>query len=281
MKILTGSDGTVTSPSFVADDGFTGTDTDSTPTVNVTSAAGQTLTVGAVANLATPAGAYTVTIQGLTNPDRLTLTWAGKVGGVDQQLVQTVEVVGGVYVSLADLMAMRDVNLTVHTTTRILELRDVFEDLAERYTGRSFVPRFGQETIFDRQFLTGRPVSSLLSVIDNEDDEVDFTDWQIQDGRLYDSLGSPIGWVGSWPLTVGYVYGETAPPAALVDACKDYVRARLLSDGNRMARDTLRQTDPAGITEQFSTPDWKAGRPTGYLTVDNALNAIGREVLIA
>lgn len=274
MKILTGSDATITSPTFVAADGYTGTDTDSTPTVTATSAAGQTVTLGSVTNPSSPAGVYTVTVQGLTNPDLLTLTWTGAVSSVDQRYVQQVDVVGGVYASLAEIRAMEGVNHpTKHSTARILELRDEFEELAERFTGKAWVPRFAQETLRDAE-LTHTFPRSLLSVVDADSVAITFTDWLLtEDGDITDHYGHPIRVYGTWPFTVKYLHGADLPPVGLVDACKSFVRSKLLADGNRVARDTLRQTDPAGITEQFSTPDWNAGRPTGLLDVDRALRS--------
>lgn len=276
MKILTGSDATITSPTFVAADGYTAADTATDPTVTAVSAAGQTVTLGTVVDIAAE-GVYTVTVQGLAGPDLLTLTWVGAVSGADQRYVQQIDVVGGVYASLPELAAIPGVDHpNKHSTARLLELRDEFEDLAERWTGQAWVPRFAQETLRNTILLNFPQPRSIVSVVDSQSVTIDATSWELAEwGGLTDGFGGSITGYGIWPLTVKYVHGADRPPADLVGACKQYVRSKLLADNSRIGRDTLSQTDPAGITERWSTPDWNAGRPTGLLDVDRVLCSLG------
>ncbi len=277
MRVLTGSDITITSPAFVDTDGYTPTDTDADPTVTVVSAAGQALTVSAVTDL-TEAGLYTAVIQGLTNPDRLTAVWAGQVDGIDQANTDLVDVAGGTYATLPELVALDGINLAVHTPARLVQLRDQFEDLAERWTGRAWVPRFATETLWHPASpLTRRDARALLSVVDADDTTLATTGWTITAwGVVLDADLRSIGFHGQWPLTIGYTHGQARPPESLTAACRDYVRSKALETGNRIGKDTLSYADPQGGTTRYSTPDWNAGRPTGLLDVDTALNGIGR-----
>jgi len=274
MQFLTGSDATVTSPPFVAADGYTPTDTAALATVTVTSAAGQTLTVSAVSNLA-DAGLYSVTVQGLTSPDLLTFVWAGQVGTSDQRYEQQVEVVGGVYVTLGEMYAYNDVDSSKYPPSRISELRAEFEDIAERWTGQAWVPRFAKETLYG-SLLSRMAPRSLVSVVDSYSTVVDFSGWLLEpSGRVNSWYGSYSLNAGTAPYTVAYRHGADLPPADLVGACKTYIRAKLLEDGNRIGKDTLSFADPSGGTTRYSTPDWNAGRPTGLLDVDRVLCSLG------
>ncbi len=270
----TGTDATVTSPPFVAADGYTPTDTAVFATVTVTSAAGQTLTVSAVSNLSA-AGLYSVTIQGLASPDLLTLVWTGQVAGADQRWEHQVEVVGGFYVTLGEMYAYNDVDSSKYPPERINELRAEFEDIAERWTGQAWVPRFATERLCG-SLLSRMVPRDLVAVTDYYSTVVDFSGW------LLDRTGQVQSWFGSYslnagtaPYTVAYTHGADRPPADLVAACKTYIRAKLLEDGNRIGKDTLSFADPSGGTTRYSTPDWNAGRPTGLLDVDRVLCSLG------
>ena len=69
-------------------------------------------------------------------------------------------------------------------------------------------------------------------------------------------------------LTIG------APPALLLRACREYVRACAIVDRGSVGREVIAQADGAGGTTRFSTPDWDDGRPTGWSEVDRLLNTL-------
>jgi len=276
MQFLTGSDATVTSPPFVAADGYTPTDTAALAAVTVTSAAGQTLTVSAVSNLA-DAGLYSVTVQGLTSPDLLTLVWTGQVAGADLRYSQQVEVVGGVYVTLSDMYAYNDVDSSKYPPERITELRQEFETSVERWTGKAYVPRFAVETLNSAHIVGWMWPRSILSVSDLYGVVVDATNWQLEpSGVVSSTYGTTSLTSGYQPLTIAYTHGADRPPADLAGACKTYIRSLLLEDGNRIGKDVLSFADSSGGTTRFSTPDWEAGRPTGIMRVDSVLVGLGR-----
>ena len=60
-------------------------------------------------------------------------------------------------------------------------------------------------------------------------------------------------------------------PSFLVDAACEYAVCVLTSRASGASRNTLAEATETGTT-RYSTPDWHAGRPTGYLEVDRLLN---------
>lgn len=276
MKFLTGNDMVVTSPAFVEADGETGSATDSTPTVAVTSAGGQSLTVGTPVAAADD-GRYTVTIAAATNPDRLTVVWTGAVASADQRFTQHVEVAGGVYLSGDELADLDGIDTARDQIATLAAWRDEFEGIAERWIGRAFVPRFESEVLRGAMLLKHAYPRSILSATDGNGSALVTTSWDLTEwGMILDAFDAPV--CPLYPVTVAYTHGEDAPPAELVSACRQYVRAKVLAQRNRQGADVLRMTDPSGITEQFSTPDWDKGRPTGLLDVDRTLVSLGSPV---
>jgi hypothetical protein len=62
-------------------------------------------------------------------------------------------------------------------------------------------------------------------------------------------------------------------PNTLLRACREYVRSCALADSSNVTRDVIGQSADGGYT-RYSTPDMRAGRPTGYLEVDRLLNSL-------
>lgn len=290
MRVLKGSDVTVTSPTFVDTDGETPKDATGTPTVTVTRDDGTTLTAPSVSSEGTDTGQYTTVLTAATHTTRvdlLTLTWTGTVGGATQVYEQEIEVVGAHIVTLNELRSMDGLNDSAKVTSDLLrELRDEFADRAEEYCGTSFVPRYRRDVLkgngnvnllLSRSFPT-----SIFSAYSTDTSGVvtDFTvtNWNPQDSGVLvtdgDALTSTV--YGERNLTVAYEYGLASCPPSIKRACKDYVRAKALEQGSRIGRDLIRETTPDGFSQQWSTPDPAAGRPTGLLDVDAALNSFGR-----
>lgn len=273
MKILTGNSTVVASPLFANATG-TAVNADTLPTVDVTSDHDQTIAVSAVSNVA--AGSYSVTVDPLDEPDLLTFTWEGEVDGNTVTLTDQIEVAGGTYLSLVELANLRDLDASKHSLALRVSFRDEFEDIAERWTGQAWVPRYARERLPYCTHLLGHLAPrSILAVADGDDAVVDFADWLLEPwGLLTSTLGNPV-LTGTWPYTVRYLHGADRPPVDLKNACADYVRAKCLAQQNRTGRDVLSQTDPSGIGTQWATPDWSKGRPTGYLDIDRVLTSLG------
>lgn len=290
MRVLEDTDAFVTSPIFYGADGEAAAAA-STPTVTCTRDDGTVLTAPVV-SAGSGTGAYQAKLLAATHtsrPDLLTLVWTGTVTGLGTlNFTQTVEVVGGQYLTVPDVRALPGLSDTSKfPVKRIREVVDEFEDIAERYCGKAFVRRYGRETVpgdgTTFVLLGKRPVRSLVaaSSTDSAGTVTAFTttNWRFDAaGTLWTDGDTLTGtWNGEPNLTFQYIYGEDRPPYSLVEAAKDYVRFHLLETRAGVGRDMLSVADPeSGGTTRFSTPDWDAGRPTGLLEVDKTLNALGR-----
>ena len=85
------------------------------------------------------------------------------------------------------------------------------------------------------------------------------------EGRLH------LYWHGR--ATSAFRHGLTSQPAALLDACTEYVLSVARSRASGTSRNVLSEATEAGTT-RYSTPDRDAGRPTGWLEVDRLLNTL-------
>lgn len=290
MRVLKGSDVTVTSPTFVAADGETPTDCDTTPTVTVTRDDGTVLDVPTVDAADTGDGEYNALLlasKHTTRVDLLTLTWTGEVGSKTQVYGQEVEVVGAHIVTLNELRSLPGLESSAKVSSDLLrELRDEFTDRAEDYCGTSFVPRYRRDVIKGSgsvNLLLSRTFPTTILSASSTDTSgtvtaFTVTNWDPQDSGLLVTDGDAFTSTtyGERNLSVAYEYGLTSCPPAIKRACKDYVRAKALEQGSRVGRDLIRETSPDGFSQQWSTPDPAAGRPTGLLDVDAALNSFGR-----
>lgn len=83
-------------------------------------------------------------------------------------------------------------------------------------------------------------------------------------------------------VTVEYSHGHDEPPPMLVAACRRWVLLEATADATGTSRNVIGQSVD-GSYVRYSTPDWSAGRPTGWLNVDRDLNSMrgDRPVLIA
>lgn len=72
----------------------------------------------------------------------------------------------------------------------------------------------------------------------------------------------------------GVTFTIGTPPAPVLRACREYVRSCALADQSSVPRDVISQSFGDGGYTRYSTPDWEAGRPTGYLEVDRLLNSL-------
>src|SRR5690242_10611676 len=90
------------------------TDPTGSPTVTVTRLSdGTTVTTGAVTDEAA-AGTWSVTIPSTSNLllDTYTVDWAATVNGSSQEYLDTVEVAGGTFFTIAELNALKPSNAT-------------------------------------------------------------------------------------------------------------------------------------------------------------------------
>lgn len=172
---------------------------------------------------------------------------------------------------------LRDDRLADFDATAIDARIAAFEEIAEPYRGVAFTPRTATNVMVrgcDRTTLVLPHVKvstpSAIAV-----DGVALTSGQLADVTVWGNEGTlerDAGWSGT-SVVLTYVYGYATPPAAVLDACTEYVLSTLRSRQSGVSRNVLSEATEAGTT-RYSTPDWAAGRPTGWLEVDRLLNSL-------
>lgn len=149
-----------------------------------------------------------------------------------------------------------------------------FEALAERYRGVAFEPRTTSVSLPQiGGCLLVLPHVEVTAVSEVTEDDVvvestDYTLWTTEG-----VLERPWAW-STGPIVVSYTHGLSSPPAAILRACREWVRAKAMQSTGNMPRNALSYSDESGFSYRESTADWSAGRPTGLLVVDDALNSL-------
>lgn len=272
---------------------------DGNVTYTVTKADGTTLTSGTATHVTSP-HYYKFDLAPQASLNLLTVAWTGVFSGLTQVQTDQIEVVGGYYVTLSELRALPGLaDTTAYPNDTLIELRREFEDIAERYCRVAFVPRFARQRVVGngrtslllpslpngvvpvlRRNLDGTPAIYTASATDTTGTVTAFTltNWSVTDfGQIVtDGDTLTLSTYGAANIVFEYEHGLDSPPGQIVKAGKDYIAAKAIENAQRIGRDVLSRTDPSGFTERWSTPDWDANRPTGYLDVDRALNSIGR-----
>lgn len=277
MALVVGSDARVISPLFTDLDEVPAAVT-GVPTVSVVSLLTGALAAPTAAAHPDQVGLYRATLTAadhLTEPDELTLTWAGTVGGAVRTLTSTVEVAGGVYVPTDVLASQRTLPDTAVGLDVVRSWRDVFEWLAERARGVAFVPRLAVEDhpASVRGVVTLRRARPrVIRAVWVDGVAADPNDWVLDpaSGTVTGSFESV--------TRIAYEHGHDRPPTALVVACRDYVRSKALSDTSDQQRNVISFTDRvSGETYRYGTSDWSAGRWTGLQSIDELISSVPDE----
>lgn len=281
MRIVKGATVAVPSPVFLAADGETPTDATGTPTCAVVDITGAALTAPAVASVENRDGCYTATLTAAAHTadlGRLTLTWSATVAGSTQTLTSYVDVVGAHYATVPELRAMKGLAESDGVSTAdLVAKRDEFAGIIEQARGVSYVPQAatfsvdgGCDVMVPHLACTG-----LVSVTENGND-VTSQCTILPYGeltRLTPFL--PPAVEDRTNVTVVYTHGYDAPPAAAREACREYVRSAIVRSRSGQ-RDVIAQT-AEGMTLRYSTPDWSAGRFTGFVEVDRLIGSLPDE----
>lgn len=153
-----------------------------------------------------------------------------------------------------------------------------FEEIAEEYRGVAYIPRTATETFTvplasSAIILRHVRVRSVTSVV-IDGNTVDPTSYDYTD---HGTLVTRVGFLGSAYMPVSravivYSHGYDSPPQGVLRACRMYVYYSAMADRSAVPRDII-ATSADGLTTRYSTPDIRAGRPTGYLDVDRLLNS--------
>lgn len=277
MALVVGSDARVISPLFTDLDEVPAAVT-GVPTVSVVSLLTGALAAPTATAYPDMTGLYRATLTAavhLTEPDELTITWAGTVDGAARTLTSTAEVAGGVYVPTDVLAGQRTVPDTTVGLDVVRAWRDVFEWLAERARGVAYVPRLAVEDhpVTDRGVVSlgwARPRAIRAVWVDGVAVDADAYTLDAGAGTVSGSFCSP--------TRIAYTHGHDRPPAALVVAERDYVRAKVLSDTSDQHRNVISFTDRvSGETYRYGTADWKAGRWTGMESIDSLIASVPDE----
>lgn len=149
-----------------------------------------------------------------------------------------------------------------------------FESLAERYRGIAYTPRDCVQTFMvagaDRLVLDRKRIRSVTSVtVDGV--ALSATRIKLDPAGVLHIIGTVSGLV-----VATYSHGYDSPPSLVLDACTEYVFCVLTGHASGVSRNTLSVGSDGGTT-RYSTPDWNAGRPTGWLDVDQLLNDLDDE----
>jgi hypothetical protein len=246
----------------------------------------------AVATAATAArisaGVYGYVLAPQADLDVLTAVWSATFSAIPMAVTTTVEIVGGYYVSLAELRALPNLSdTTKFTTADLIDARQWFETKFERYTGRAFVPRYRRLVMWgsgvDTMQLPDQYIRTLRTV--------SFGTVDLSDAALANIALEASGQIRHfWPLgingpddsfgvygstfprnariTLAYEYGLDQTPDDVADAAKQAIRSHLLND--ETGRPMLSIADGAGGTTRFATPG--PNRPFGIPDVDAVAN---------
>lgn len=259
---------------------------DGTVTVSVTRADG-TVVAGVSAVTELPPGVYKATLPVQANLDLLTATWTGTTQTVTTQ----VEIVGGFYVSLAEIRAEKNLADSTKFPTADLETaRAWFEDIAEDYCNVAFVPRYGREALDgtagwclrlrypnqnSRSFRDPLHLRRVLAAtIDGTAVSAPVVaNWDLyEDGRInaWDA-GTTFG-IGRRNIVVAYEYGYDAAPEQLRRAALTAIRYRLLTDESQQIPDRATSLVNEFGNIVLSQPGEK--RATGIPEVDAVLERL-------
>lgn len=157
-----------------------------------------------------------------------------------------------------------------------------FEEIAEDYRGVAYEPRTAVET-----HTTPLTVASIrlrhirvrsITSITVDGTTVDSGSYTYTD---FGTVESRVGFRASGLFAVGtavvmYSHGYDSPPQRVLRACREYVRSCAAAGNSNVPRDII-ATSADGMTTRYSTPDKRAGRPTGYIDVDRLLNSMPDE----
>lgn len=250
-----------------------------TVTIGVTKADGTTVVAAATATSGSTTAARTYSLAAQTALELLTATWTDS--GDSSTASTLIEVVGGYYFSVADLVA-RDSNLAdaaKYPTTRVVAVRREVEAEFEQITNTAWVPRYRRVQVvgtgFCHLFLPDVAVRTVRSVRWYDTDGTTYTVFTAAElaeivvsthGGLYRSSG----WCAGRPYVVEYEHGHDAPPADLRDAAITRLRHRLNSHRSGIPDRATSMSTEAGQSYSLATPGQR-GFITGIPDVDVVL----------
>lgn len=284
MRLLVGADAQVVSPTFTGLDEEP-SDLDAVPTVAVTSlVTGDTLAAPTATSVEADSGSYQVTLTAddhLGELDVLDIVWTGEIDGAPRRATQRVEVVGAFYNTIPDLRAIPTLSdAATVPLARLRKFRDEAEDVIEEARGAAYVPRVSVETVLLTKSCAALRLAELhpsrLLALSIDDVAQDVADYDLDsDSRKVTGAG---WFAADSTVRVAYVHGYEAPPALLVEAEREYVRAKCHVDGSNLQRNPISVSNLAtGEVYRYGTADPKFGRWTGIPEVDDRIRMVPDE----
>jgi hypothetical protein len=252
-------------------------DADAAVTVDITRGDGSSFATGqATTHGAGGSGEYTYTLAPQANLDRFTFDFSGAFGGVTQHHPPIIlDIVGSLYVPIADLRAQDGLSSTTQFSDQVLaEMRAAFEDLAERHCGQAFVPRYSHEWHWGdgTKLLALRhtPLRRLLSVkVDGV--AATTTNWIVESNGLVTRDSGTFS--ATQRIEVTYEHGQDEPDAELRRAALRAVRRFALGNKSGIPDNAITMTTTEG---GFTLGLAGADRPTGDPDVDGTLARLRR-----
>lgn len=151
-----------------------------------------------------------------------------------------------------------------------------YEELAERARGVAYRHR---EATFTTGMVSGCPILlphvQIVSIDSVTVDGVPWTTEQVE--ALSFDAGTGAIDVDAWwgrRAVITYTHGFGTPPPAILRGCREFVRARALAEKANAPRNAISWQDDSGWSYRTSTADWNAGRYTGLMVVDDAINSV-------
>lgn len=218
---------------------FQGVDADGEPadpgvvTVKVETSNGTVVKAAGTATSGSGTSPRTVALTAADTADLdvLTATWtaAGNTVGVS-----THEIVGGVYVTVAEIRALEPAlsSTTEYTSAQLIAARRQVEALFEDTCNRAFVPRFRVDVLSgdaSHQLMLRRPDVRTVRWVEVADGDGGWTSVDVDDVEV-DFTGLLVWREDRWPraavnVRVGYEYGLERPPADLRLAAVQTIRS--------------------------------------------------------
>lgn len=256
-----------------------GVDTDPSPdsaTVTITRADGTVVDTDAATNNA-GTGIFTYDLAAADAADLDTLTFAWEIDG--QVFETVVEVVGGFYFSIAQALALTE--LEDFSAAEIATARTLAEQAFEDAARVAFVPRYAYERVSAQRgqllSLPRFPLRVVRSVTEitsfgGDPADVDASGYSATEEGIYRLYG----WTpGPKNVTVGYEYGYDRPPELVARAVLILAKNWLI-EGPITDRATAISAGPDGGTITLLTPGVR-GVVFGIPVVDSALEQYGRK----
>jgi hypothetical protein len=252
--------------------GTTATDADAGVTITITKGDGTAL-VTDQATTHDGTGIYRYTLAPQADLNDLRCKWSGTFGSVAQSITTYAAIVGAFYVPLVDIRALDGLSsATTFPDQQLLEARQAFEDLAERFTGKAWVPRYGRverwgdnTSSFD---VRRSPLRKLLSVT-TDAVATTFSAWTVnRDGFVQRDAGL---FLATQRIVMEFEHGEDVPDAELVQATLRAVRKAVLNTRSGIPENALTMTTAEG---GFTLGIAGENRPTGDPYIDGVLQRL-------